>query len=160
MPVPKMCGPAVAAAEKRKLPLPLMASSSSAPPSEKQPRRCDDVAVEPLQPLDMRRSRPSVIRRCSAAVQPMPEEHEPPLPARLLRSSTTTVTGMTGIRGASDQPDPAVEAHFRRSLGPQYAALFAGPAEAAGSALTVDDHFARALGPDTWLRLQDGLTSS
>lgn len=157
MPVPKMCGPA--AAEKRKLPLPLTASSSSAPPSEKQPRLCDNgtVDVEPLQPLDMRRSRPSVIRRCSAVVRPTHEEREP---SRLLRGSTNTVTGMTGMRGPSDQPDPAVEAHFRRSLGPQYAVLFAGPTEPAGSALTVDDHFARALGPDTWLRLQDGLTSS
>ncbi|KAH6927433.1 hypothetical protein HPB50_003468 [Hyalomma asiaticum] len=142
------CGPA--AAEKRKLPLPLTASSSTAPPNEKQPRQCDDngVDVEPLQPLDMRRSRPSVIRRCSAVVRSTHEERESPLPSRLLRSSTAMATGMTGMRGASDQPDPA------------YAALFASPTEPAGSALTVDDHFARALGPDTWLRLQDGLTSS
>lgn len=133
--VDETCGMPAAAAEKRKLPLP----ASSAPPSEKQPRRSPAAADAP-QPLDMRRARPSVIRRCASAARPHDGGELPPRPA------------------VEQRLDPAVEAHFRRSLGSQYTALFAGPAEAS-SALTVDDHFARALG-DTWLRLQDGLTSS
>lgn len=108
------------AAEKRKL-------ATSAPPPEKQARRCGAE-----EPLDMRRTRPSVIRRGGssqpAEVRLRPPVVEPPAAG-----------------------DPVVEAHFRRSLGSQYALLFSGPAEA--EPLTVDDHFARALG-ETWIRLQ------
>lgn len=106
------------AAEKRKL-------AASAAPPEKQARRC---GVE--EPLDMRRTRPTVIRR-GASAQPTEARLRPPV--------------------VEPPTDPIVEAHFRRSLGSQYAVLFSGTAEA--EPLTVDDHFARALG-ETWLRLQ------
>ncbi|KAK8772014.1 hypothetical protein V5799_024742 [Amblyomma americanum] len=74
--VDETCRMPVVAAEKRKLPLP----ASSAPPSEKQPRR-SPAADDAPQPLDMRRVRPSVIRRCASAAQPHGVGELPPRPA-------------------------------------------------------------------------------
>uniref|UniRef100_A0A1B6C9M0 Transcription cofactor vestigial-like protein 4 n=1 Tax=Clastoptera arizonana TaxID=38151 RepID=A0A1B6C9M0_9HEMI len=67
--------------------------------------------------------------------------------------------------------DPVIDEHFRRSLGKDYLSLFSdvngikkssnltenNHSEDAGSSLSVDDHFAKALG-DTWLKLQRGET--
>lgn len=72
--------------------------------------------------------------------------------------------------------DPVIDEHFRRSLGKDYLSVFSdhnqqniheevrsGNSESnhsgdiTGSALSVDDHFAKALG-ETWLKLQRGET--
>ncbi|XP_058808920.1 transcription cofactor vestigial-like protein 4 [Phymastichus coffea] len=64
-----------------------------------------------------------------------------------------------GVRSAGVPSDPAIDEHFKRSLGlKEYAAVFdaSGRPNAAADkepGLTVDDHFAKALG-ETWTRLQ------
>ncbi|XP_059485276.1 transcription cofactor vestigial-like protein 4 isoform X2 [Neocloeon triangulifer] len=76
----------------------------------------------------------------------------------------------SGQRGPSES-DPVIDEHFRRSLGQDYQALFPHSSNAqqrppspkktqfdptedsSFTPLTVDDHFAKALG-DTWHRLQ------
>ncbi|CAN8017062.1 unnamed protein product [Ixodes persulcatus] len=78
------------------------------------------------------------------------------------RPSVITCAARCRTGASARDTDPIVEAHFRRSLGSQYAALFATPSAATEASVTVDDHFAKALG-DTWRRLQDqepqGVTS-
>lgn len=54
--------------------------------------------------------------------------------------------------------DPVIDEHFRRSLGKDYPEfLFSN--HSTSVSITVDDHFAKALG-DTWLRLQQTKTTS
>lgn len=53
---------------------------------------------------------------------------------------------------SSGMSDPVIDEHFRRSLGKEYSEIFASTTSNSVS-VTVDDHFAKALG-DTWLRLQ------
>lgn len=53
--------------------------------------------------------------------------------------------------------DPVIDEHFRRSLGKEYKDLFDGSNSSPNShctGLTVDDHFAKALG-ETWVKLQE-----
>lgn len=60
----------------------------------------------------------------------------------------------TGIRTAGGVSDPAIDEHFKRSLGPKkYAAVFNAATTDKEAGLSVDDHFAKALG-ETWTRLQ------
>ncbi|XP_023221918.1 uncharacterized protein LOC111623527 isoform X3 [Centruroides sculpturatus] len=54
--------------------------------------------------------------------------------------------------------DPVIDEHFRRSLGKDYPE-FLFSTHSTSVSITVDDHFAKALG-DTWLRLQQTKTSS
>ncbi|XP_072760570.1 uncharacterized protein [Anoplolepis gracilipes] len=68
-----------------------------------------------------------------------------------------TATGgqRTGIRTTGGVSDPAIDEHFKRSLGPkEYAAVFSPNSNTdKETGLSVDDHFAKALG-ETWTRLQ------
>lgn len=60
----------------------------------------------------------------------------------------------TGIRNAGGVSDPAIDEHFKRSLGlEEYAAVFNANTTDKETGLSVDDHFAKALG-ETWTRLQ------
>lgn len=60
----------------------------------------------------------------------------------------------TGIRTAGGVTDPAIDEHFKRSLGlEEYAAVFNATTADKETGLSVDDHFAKALG-ETWTRLQ------
>ncbi|XP_011691294.1 PREDICTED: transcription cofactor vestigial-like protein 4 isoform X1 [Wasmannia auropunctata] len=74
-------------------------------------------------------------------------------------TSTTTSTTASGgqrtvIRMAGGVSDPAIDEHFKRSLGPKkYAAVFNANTTDKETGLSVDDHFAKALG-ETWTRLQ------
>ncbi|XP_011062582.1 PREDICTED: transcription cofactor vestigial-like protein 4 isoform X4 [Acromyrmex echinatior] len=76
-----------------------------------------------------------------------------------MTSTTTSTTASGGQRtiirttGGVYVSDPAIDEHFKRSLGPKkYAAVFNATADKE-TGLSVDDHFAKALG-DTWTRLQ------
>ncbi|KAL0276824.1 UNVERIFIED_CONTAM: hypothetical protein PYX00_004308 [Menopon gallinae] len=62
-----------------------------------------------------------------------------------------------------DACDPAIDEHFRRSLGKDYSSIFskdktesnkADNPESDLTGLSVDDHFAKALG-DTWIKLKE-----
>lgn len=63
--------------------------------------------------------------------------------------------------------DPVIDEHFRRSLGKHYASLFKSSStpsppqarEEDVTGMSVDDHFAKALG-DTWVKLQEKDQSS
>ncbi|XP_043247589.1 transcription cofactor vestigial-like protein 4 isoform X1 [Amphibalanus amphitrite] len=63
--------------------------------------------------------------------------------------------------------DPVIDEHFRRSLGKHYASLFKSSStpsppqarEEDVTGMSVDDHFAKALG-DTWIKLQEKDQSS
>lgn len=60
----------------------------------------------------------------------------------------------SGIRNAGIVSDPAIDEHFKRSLGlEEYAAVFDAVSTDKETGLSVDDHFAKALG-ETWTRLQ------
>ncbi|XP_054276861.1 uncharacterized protein LOC128995862 isoform X1 [Macrosteles quadrilineatus] len=88
----------------------------------------------------------------------------------------TTVAQTSGVVEEGGVCDPVIDEHFRRSLGKDYMSVFADtgkqkkstntvaePEDASDlptpSSLSVDDHFAKALG-ETWLKLQKGETSS
>ncbi|XP_018346826.1 PREDICTED: transcription cofactor vestigial-like protein 4 isoform X2 [Trachymyrmex septentrionalis] len=69
-------------------------------------------------------------------------------------TSTTASGGQRIIRTTSGVSDPAIDEHFKRSLGPKkYAAVFNATTTDKETGLSVDDHFAKALG-ETWTRLQ------
>lgn len=69
-------------------------------------------------------------------------------------SSTASGGQRTGMRTAGGVSDPAIDEHFKRSLGPKkYAAVFNATTTDKETGLSVDDHFAKALG-ETWTRLQ------
>ncbi|XP_034946081.1 transcription cofactor vestigial-like protein 4 isoform X2 [Chelonus insularis] len=62
----------------------------------------------------------------------------------------------TGIKSSGIVSDPAIDEHFKRSLGlEEYAAVFNGSSSTVDKepGLSVDDHFAKALG-ETWTKLQ------
>ncbi|XP_011880439.1 PREDICTED: transcription cofactor vestigial-like protein 4 isoform X2 [Vollenhovia emeryi] len=72
---------------------------------------------------------------------------------------TTTPTASGGqrtvIKMATGVSDPAIDEHFKRSLGlKKYAAVFNATNTDKEPGLSVDDHFAKALG-ETWTRLQE-----
>ncbi|XP_076236955.1 uncharacterized protein LOC143180841 isoform X2 [Calliopsis andreniformis] len=59
-----------------------------------------------------------------------------------------------GMRTVGGVSDPAIDEHFKRSLGlEEYAAVFNATTTDKEAGLSVDDHFAKALG-ETWTRLQ------
>ncbi|KAG5325851.1 VGLL4 protein, partial [Pseudoatta argentina] len=77
-----------------------------------------------------------------------------------MTSTTTSTTASGGQRtiirttGGVYVSDPAIDEHFKRSLGPKkYAAVFNATTADKETGMSVDDHFAKALG-DTWTRLQ------
>ncbi|KYN13762.1 PREDICTED: transcription cofactor vestigial-like protein 4 isoform X1 [Trachymyrmex cornetzi] len=77
-----------------------------------------------------------------------------------MTSTTTSTTASGGQRtiirttGGVYVSDPAIDEHFKRSLGPKkYAAVFNATTTDKETGLSVDDHFAKALG-ETWTRLQ------
>ncbi|KAL6437307.1 hypothetical protein ACFW04_005072 [Cataglyphis niger] len=117
-------------------------------------RRKDPIQSEALDMSAARQhhhhSRPSVI------VPTMPQSGttiedtaEMPTP-----TAVPTAGGQrTGIR-TGGVSDPAIDEHFKRSLGPkEYAAVFNATNTDKETGLSVDDHFAKALG-ETWTRLQ------
>uniref|UniRef100_A0A8D8ZKJ7 Transcription cofactor vestigial-like protein 4 n=1 Tax=Cacopsylla melanoneura TaxID=428564 RepID=A0A8D8ZKJ7_9HEMI len=83
--------------------------------------------------------------------------------ASVIISSASTTSSPPLSPTGSDQggsTDPVIDEHFRRSLGADYLNLYkctspspATPAPS-DSALSVDDHFAKALG-ETWIKLQE-----
>ncbi|XP_031776594.1 transcription cofactor vestigial-like protein 4 isoform X2 [Nasonia vitripennis] len=132
-------------------------------------RRRDPIQSEALDMSAARvHSRPSVIVPTTAAAQPgldSPENH-----AEFLTGATTEDTAVTptasvtpsaatrgqrtGMRQAGVASDPAIDEHFKRSLGlKDYAAVFNAATTDKETGLSVDDHFAKALG-ETWTRLQ------
>lgn len=117
-------------------------------------RRRDPIQSEALDMSAARQhhhhSRPSVI------VPTMPQA------GTTIEDSAETPTAMpttaggqrTGIRTAGGVSDPAIDEHFKRSLGPKkYAAVFNATNTDKETGLSVDDHFAKALG-ETWTRLK------
>ncbi|XP_070162310.1 transcription cofactor vestigial-like protein 4 isoform X2 [Polyergus mexicanus] len=119
-------------------------------------RRKDPIQSEALDMSAARQhhhhSRPSVI------VPTMPQSGttiedtaETPTPTAM----PTAASGQrTGIRTAGGVSDPAIDEHFKRSLGPkEYAAVFNATNTDKETGLSVDDHFAKALG-ETWTRLK------
>ncbi|XP_046665833.1 uncharacterized protein LOC124357817 isoform X1 [Homalodisca vitripennis] len=88
-------------------------------------------------------------------------------------SVITPVQQPSGVVEEEGVCDPVIDEHFRRSLGKDYMSVFADngrikkPATDntvtvdspdTASSLSVDDHFAKALG-ETWLKLQKGETA-
>lgn len=97
-----------------------------------------------------------------------------------IRPSVITCMQQTPTHTMTDRDggvcDPVIDEHFRRSLGKDYLSIFSDhkqedireavhsssaesdlKGDIVGSALSVDDHFAKALG-ETWLKLQRGET--
>lgn len=97
-----------------------------------------------------------------------------------IRPSVITCMQQTPAHTVTDRDggvcDPVIDEHFRRSLGKDYLSVFSDHkqenkheavqnssaeshrnGDTTGSALSVDDHFAKALG-ETWLKLQRGET--
>ncbi|XP_023248534.1 transcription cofactor vestigial-like protein 4 isoform X3 [Copidosoma floridanum] len=115
-------------------------------------------------------SRPSVIVPTIATPHQHHGLHSPENAAELLAGATTEDTAVTptasvtpsaatrgqrtGMRTAGVASDPAIDEHFKRSLGlKDYAAVFNAATSDKETGLSVDDHFAKALG-ETWTRLQ------
>ncbi|XP_025424962.1 uncharacterized protein LOC112693914 isoform X2 [Sipha flava] len=112
------------------------------------------------EPLDM------TTTASNSASRTLPKERASVImasPATGHRAATSTTGGMS---------DPVIDEHFRRSLGKDYMNVFApataqrqqqqttaastsgpSPTDGDNSGLSVDDHFAKALG-DTWVKLQ------
>ncbi|XP_011499644.1 PREDICTED: transcription cofactor vestigial-like protein 4 isoform X2 [Ceratosolen solmsi marchali] len=135
-------------------------------------RRRDPIQSEALDMSAARvhnhHSRPSVIVPTTAA--PQPGLHSPESSGECLTGATTEDTAVTptasvtpsaatrgqrtGVRTAGVASDPAIDEHFKRSLGlKDYAAVFNAASTDKETGLSVDDHFAKALG-ETWTRLQ------
>lgn len=75
-------------------------------------------------------------------------------PTPSLTPSAATAGQRTGIRTVGGVSDPAIDEHFKRSLGlEEYAAVFNANTSDKEAGLSVDDHFAKALG-ETWTRLK------
>ncbi|XP_018394463.1 PREDICTED: uncharacterized protein LOC108773221 isoform X2 [Cyphomyrmex costatus] len=115
-------------------------------------RRRDPIQSEAL---DMSRTthhhnRPSVIVPPTTQVGITIED------SAMTSTTSTTASGgqRTIIRTTGGVSDPAIDEHFKRSLGPKnYAAVFNATTTDKETGLSVDDHFAKALG-ETWTRLQ------
>lgn len=100
------------------------------------------------QSIQSKMSRPSVIKSvCGVA---LPSSCDPQTPNKTLPRS-------------DDACDPAIDEHFRRSLGKDYSSIFSKDDtesnktesnESDSTGLSVDDHFAKALG-DTWIKLKE-----
>ncbi|KAL1465835.1 hypothetical protein WDU94_005372 [Cyamophila willieti] len=83
--------------------------------------------------------------------------------ASVIISSASTTSSPPLSPTGSDQggsSDPVIDEHFRRSLGADYLNLYKSTSPSpctpapSDSALSVDDHFAKALG-ETWIKLQE-----
>ncbi|KAL0105894.1 hypothetical protein PUN28_015961 [Cardiocondyla obscurior] len=115
-------------------------------------RRRDPIQSEAL---DMSAGRTNHHSRPSVIVPAAPQvgiEDTTEMPA----TTSTVASGgkRTGMRKAGGVSDPAIDEHFKRSLGPKkYAAVFNATNADKEAGLSVDDHFAKALG-ETWTRLQ------
>ncbi|XP_029156138.1 transcription cofactor vestigial-like protein 4 isoform X2 [Nylanderia fulva] len=119
-------------------------------------RRRDPIQNEALDMSAARQhhhhSRPSVIvPTMPQAGSTVEETTETSTPTAM---PTTTGGQRTGIRTAGGVSDPAIDEHFKRSLGlKEYAAVFNATTTDKETGLSVDDHFAKALG-ETWTRLK------
>ncbi|XP_066586286.1 transcription cofactor vestigial-like protein 4 isoform X2 [Prorops nasuta] len=122
-------------------------------------RRRDPIQSEALDMSATRvhhhhHSRPSVI----VPTTPQPGttmEDTAATPSPSATPSVATGSSRT-VRNVGDVSDPAIDEHFKRSLGlEEYAAVFNANSSTADKepGLSVDDHFAKALG-ETWTRLQ------
>ncbi|XP_012285994.1 transcription cofactor vestigial-like protein 4 isoform X2 [Orussus abietinus] len=115
-------------------------------------RRRDPIQSEALDMSAARvhhHNRPSVIVPTTPQTGATVEDTaEPPV-------ATSTAGPRTGMRSSGVVSDPAIDEHFKRSLGlEEYAAVFnATSSTDKETGLSVDDHFAKALG-ETWTRLQ------
>ncbi|XP_076653369.1 uncharacterized protein LOC143359354 isoform X1 [Halictus rubicundus] len=102
-----------------------------------------------------RHTRPSVI----VPTTPQPGttiEDTAGTPTPTLTPSAAAGGQRTGVRTVGGVSDPAIDEHFKRSLGlEEYAAVFNAATTDKEAGLSVDDHFAKALG-ETWTRLQAG----
>ncbi|XP_015108737.1 transcription cofactor vestigial-like protein 4 isoform X2 [Diachasma alloeum] len=120
-------------------------------------RRRDPIQSEALDMSATRvhhHTRPSVI--VPTAPQPGATSDDTAVTPTPSATPSTAIGGQrTGIRNPSGVSDPAIDEHFKRSLGlAEYAAVFNASSNAdRETGLSVDDHFAKALG-DTWARLQ------
>ncbi|XP_023248533.1 transcription cofactor vestigial-like protein 4 isoform X2 [Copidosoma floridanum] len=98
-------------------------------------------------------SRPSVIVP-TIATPGATTEDTAVTPTASVTPSAATRGQRTGMRTAGVASDPAIDEHFKRSLGlKDYAAVFNAATSDKETGLSVDDHFAKALG-ETWTRLQ------
>ncbi|KAK0167408.1 hypothetical protein PV327_004809 [Microctonus hyperodae] len=120
-------------------------------------RRRDPIQSEALDMSAARvhHNRPSVI--VPTAPQPGTTIEDTAVTPTPTATPSAAIGGQrTGIRSSGVVSDPAIDEHFKRSLGlEEYAAVFNGsPSNVDREAgLSVDDHFAKALG-ETWTRLQ------
>ncbi|XP_046742342.1 uncharacterized protein LOC124408998 [Diprion similis] len=119
-------------------------------------RRRDPIQSEALDMSAARvhhHARPSVI--VPTTPQPGTTVEDTAVAACTATASAATGTQRTGVRSSGVVCDPAIDEHFKRSLGlEEYAAVFdATSSNDKATGLTVDDHFAKALG-ETWTRLQ------
>ncbi|XP_076335569.1 uncharacterized protein LOC143238864 isoform X2 [Tachypleus tridentatus] len=131
------------------------------------------------QPLDMTKKccknmeqqsqqrRPSVITCAPALMRShcQRKDHSPGAPLSPLLSETSPTGSSLSHSDDNVQPgyrrevvsgmcDPVIDEHFRRSLGKDYPEFLSSATPTTPSvSITVDDHFAKALG-DIWLRLQ------
>ncbi|KAK1118242.1 hypothetical protein K0M31_015287 [Melipona bicolor] len=121
-------------------------------------RRRDPIQSEALDMTAARvhhhhHSRPSVI----VPTTPQPGttiEDTAVTPTPSLTPSAAAGGQRTGVRTVGGVSDPAIDEHFKRSLGlEEYAAVFNATTTDKEAGLSVDDHFAKALG-ETWTRLQ------
>ncbi|EFN77982.1 transcription cofactor vestigial-like protein 4 isoform X1 [Harpegnathos saltator] len=119
-------------------------------------RRRDPIQSEALDMSAARvhHSRPSVIVPTTPqAGTTMEDTAVTPTPTA---TPTAAAAGgrRTGIRNVDADSDPAIDEHFKRSLGlEEYAAVFNATTTDKETVLSVDAHFAKALG-ETWTRLQ------
>ncbi|KAK6640109.1 hypothetical protein RUM43_008386 [Polyplax serrata] len=107
------------------------------------------------QSIQNKLSRPSVIQSVCVA---SPTTTKPPN----FESETECNLKLSRTQSQEDVCDPAIDEHFRRSLGKEYSSIFSNDnkelsksinSESDSTGLTVDDHFAKALG-DTWTKLK------
>ncbi|XP_026669304.1 transcription cofactor vestigial-like protein 4 isoform X2 [Ceratina calcarata] len=121
-------------------------------------RRRDPIQSEALDMTATRvhhhhHTRPSVI----VPTTPQPGttiEDTAVTPTPSLTPSAAVGGQRTGIRTVGGVSDPAIDEHFKRSLGlEEYAAVFNANTSDKEAGLSVDDHFAKALG-ETWTRLK------
>ncbi|XP_015603054.1 transcription cofactor vestigial-like protein 4 isoform X2 [Cephus cinctus] len=120
-------------------------------------RRRDPIQSEAL---DMSAARVHHHNRPSVIVPTTPQpgttiEDTAVTPTATATASAATAGQRTGMRSTGVVSDPAIDEHFKRSLGlAEYAAVFnASSSTDKETGLSVDDHFAKALG-ETWTRLQ------
>ncbi|XP_057319352.1 transcription cofactor vestigial-like protein 4 isoform X2 [Microplitis mediator] len=120
-------------------------------------RRKDPIQSEALDMSAARvhHNRPSVI--VPAAPQPGTTIEDTAVTPTPTATPSAAIGGQrTGIRSSGIVSDPAIDEHFKRSLGlEEYAAVFNGSSLNTDkeTGLSVDDHFAKALG-ETWTRLK------